>query len=311
MASQFSLIMTMFNEEGNMGALLGDIATQTLVPDEVVLVDGGSTDGTVEAIESQREALAAVGCELRVEVVPGANVPHGRNLAIAAAKHECICVTDAGCRIEPQWCERITAPIREGRADFVGGFFRPAHRNRFQKVLGALTVADSPPPGFLPSSRSIAFTKTIWTQVGEYPEWLRWGEDTLFNELCIEAGARYVIVPDAIVRWEVRPTLRAAMRQFNRYACGDGLRRHFSRSHVANLGSIVASLALGIALHPLWLLLFPVYVLLLTIRAMRKLDAADFPLAYATAFLIRLARAAGFLEGLVTTTKQQESGGRA
>ena len=311
MAQRISLIMTMFNEAGNMGPLLGDIANQTLVPDEVVLVDGGSTDGTVDIIESMRPALLQKGCDLRVEVVAGANVPHGRNLAIAAATHECICVTDAGCRIDADWCERITAPIRENRADFVGGFFRPVYHSRFQKVLAALITADRPPRGFLPSSRSIAFTKSYWKKVGEYPEWLRWGEDTLYNELLLKAGARYEIAADAIVYWEVRPSLRAAMRQFNRYACGDGLRRRATPSHLINLGSIAASLVLGVGLNPWFFLLFPAYVSLLVVKAMRKLGPTDLPMAFGVTFLTRLARAAGFLEGLLTTPERQARGGRA
>ena len=306
-----SMIITMYNEAANIGALVSDLTQQTRVPDELVLVDGGSSDGTVEICESLRQPLAEAGCKLRIDVVPGANVPHGRNLAIAQAAHECICVTDAGCRIDSEWCRRITEPILEDRADFVGGFFRPVARTRFQRVLAALTVADRPPRGFLPSSRSIAFRKSLWEEVGQYPEWLRWGEDTLFNELCIATGARYEIVADAIVHWEVRPSLRAALRQFNRYACGDGLRRHFSRSHLLNLGSILLSIVLGAGLHPAWALLFPAYVLLLVVRAARKLGPADLPLTFVVALLTRLWRAAGFVEGLLTSPQRQASGGRA
>lgn len=308
MSSRFSLIMTMYNEAGNMGALLEDIAAQSLVPDEVILVDGGSTDDTVAVCEGRRDVLAGAGCDLQVHVEPGANIPEGRNLAIPRAAHDCICVTDAGCRIDSHWCERITAPIREGRADFVGGFFRPVHHNRFQKVLAALTVADQPPRGFLPSSRSIAFTKTLWQRVGGYPEWLRWGEDTLFNELCLQAGARYVVAADAIVHWEVRPDLKAAILQFYRYALGDGLRRRTSNSHLVNAGAVLATIGLGVFVSPWLFLLFPAYVLLLVARGAGKLGPVDLPLAYGLAFATRIARAVGFLQGVLSRPAARDGG---
>lgn len=284
-----------------MGQLMADVAAQSLVPDEMILLDGGSTDNTVAVCEEKRNILAEAGCALRIKVVPGANIPEGRNLAVPMATHECICVTDAGCHLDSNWCERITAPIREGRADFVGGFFRPVFHNRFQKVLAALTVADQPPQDFLPSSRSIAFTKTLWQKVGGYPEWLRWGEDTLFNELCIEAGARYEVTGDAIVYWEVRPNLKSAMLQFYRYAFGDGLRRRFSTSHLINLGSVLVSVVLGVLVHPVLYFLFPLYVLLLTARNTSRLEFVDLPLAFGTALMVRLARSAGYVRGLLST----------
>ena len=42
-----SLVVPVRNEEGSLAALVESIRRQTRAPDEVVLVDGGSTDRTV------------------------------------------------------------------------------------------------------------------------------------------------------------------------------------------------------------------------------------------------------------------------
>ena len=45
--STFSIIIPTLNEERNVGALLSDVASQTRMPDEVLVVDAGSEDDTV------------------------------------------------------------------------------------------------------------------------------------------------------------------------------------------------------------------------------------------------------------------------
>ncbi|MCG0275503.1 MAG: glycosyltransferase [Thermosediminibacteraceae bacterium] len=293
-----SLILTTLNEERTIGFLLEDILIQTRKPDEIVIVDGGSTDRTIELIRKYSELLMQAGIRLVVKVLQGANIARGRNEAISIAKGPYIIVTDAGCRLDSKWIERLVEPLEMGRADFVGGFFRPVAHSRFQEVLAKLTTATHPTPNFLPSSRSVAFTKTLWQRVGGYPEWLPWGEDTLFDRLCLKAGARYVVVADAVVYWEVRSSFRDAMKQYFRYAFGDGLAARFSSSHLVLQGiywtAIFSTLIWG---H--WALL-PIFLYPFVWIIRRKVtEIINLPLAYAIAFSIQVSRFLGYIWGLV------------
>ncbi len=47
---QVSVIVTVYNERDSIGRLLASLAEQTRLPDEVVICDGGSNDGTVDVI---------------------------------------------------------------------------------------------------------------------------------------------------------------------------------------------------------------------------------------------------------------------
>ena len=47
-----SVILTVYNERWSIGRLLDSLASQTYHPDEIVICDGGSTDGNVAAIQN-------------------------------------------------------------------------------------------------------------------------------------------------------------------------------------------------------------------------------------------------------------------
>jgi hypothetical protein len=98
-----SLIITVKNERAVLPLWLESIKRQTLQPDEIVVVDGGSTDGTFEWLESVKSATFTV-------LQKKGNIAVGRNIAIQTAKGEIIVATDAGCLYSPEWLQKITDP---------------------------------------------------------------------------------------------------------------------------------------------------------------------------------------------------------
>ena len=103
------------------------------------------------------------------------------------------------------------------------GFYRSAPRSRFERLSDCLNMPDADeidPDRFMPSSRSVAFRRPVFEQVGGYPEWLPVGEDMWLNHQMVAAGARRRFAPDAIVRWRLQPDLRSFARQYYGYAGG-------------------------------------------------------------------------------------------
>lgn len=291
-----SLVLTCFNERESIGALLDDVLHQSTLPHEMVIVDAGSKDGTLGVLHSFTGKFVSRGIGFEVLVHDGIGIAAGRNTAIERASGEVIAVTDAGCRLERHWLLNITRPLVEDLADVVGGFFLPVAHTRFQRVLACLTTASKPVEGFMPSSRSIAFRKAIWGAAGRYPEWLRWGEDTLFNSRCMALGARYEVAGDAVVHWEVRRTWRQVTKQFARYAYGDGLAQRITASLA--LGPLVYLGAVsGITLGYLSAaLLIPLYGASWLVRR-RNVSVKDWPYAIVLASAIQSSRAAGYCVG--------------
>lgn len=225
-----SLIFTVLNEAAALPALLDSLAVQTRMPDEVVVCDGGSRDNTVALLHAEQRFT------LRIIVTPGANISRGRNVAIAAASNPVIACVDAGVRIDPGWLEHIVKPFVHAPT-WVGGFFLPDANTTFDLAMSATVLpvlADIDPAKFLPSSRSVAFLKSAWEQVGGYPEWLDYCEDLIFDFKLRTVFGQCVFAPDAVVYFRPRSSLRSFYKQYYLYARGDGkaglwLKRHLAR----------------------------------------------------------------------------------
>ena len=242
-----SLVATVLDEEAGIDAWLGSVLGQTRPPDEIVLVDGGSRDGTVAAIER----VAAADTRVKVHRAPGTTIAEGRNIAIDLAEGPVIAVTDAGTVLEGEWLERLVAPLANGRAAGVAcGFFLPAGDAFLERCI-ATTVTpqleEIDPATFLPSSRSVAFRKEWWERAGGYPEWLEHCEDLVFDMAMRAAGAQFEFVPDARVTWRARPSLRKFFRQYFLYARGDGHALLWGRRHAIRYGSYATGVALLVA----------------------------------------------------------------
>jgi glycosyltransferase involved in cell wall biosynthesis len=224
-----SLVATARNAQPFIQDFLESVRGQTRPPDEFVVVDGGSNDGTYEALQGA-EGVTAIS-------ETGANIARGRNLAIRAAAHDMIAVSDADCVLAPDWLERILEPLERG-ADVSAGAYVPMTPRLLEVCLSAHIPDPSElRPGWLPSSRSLAFRREAFDSAGGYPEWLDVGEDMYLNHRWVDAGARLELAPEAVTYWRVRPTLAETWRQYSRYAEGDARASMYGRKHAVRFAA--------------------------------------------------------------------------
>jgi glycosyltransferase involved in cell wall biosynthesis len=224
-----SLVATVKDARPSIEEFVASVRRQTRLPEEVVIVDGGSTDGTYEILRREED--------IQVLQEPGANIARGRNLATRAAAHEVIAVTDADCVLAADWLERIMEPIERG-ADVAAGFYRPIADSFLQVCAAAsLPEADEVGPGWLPSSRSLAVRREAFEAAGGYPEWLDVGEDMYLNHRLVESGARVELATEAVTYWRIRPTLAATWRQYSGYSVGDAVARMYRERHLIRFGA--------------------------------------------------------------------------
>jgi len=230
-----SVVVTVLNEEHTLDPLLDALLPQLRPDDELIVVDGGSTDGTWDRLS----ARATIDGRLHPLRRPGTNISAGRNAGIAVARHTVIACTDAGCDPAPDWLAAIRAPFGEPdgpalvasvpeivgdrpleRAQALACYPHPRDYERptllvraWGKAFGQVFTPD------LPFARSLAFTVPAWREAGGFPERLPWVEDGVFG-LAVAQHHTCVGTVDARVRWRQRGSLRSTARMYFRYGIG-------------------------------------------------------------------------------------------
>lgn len=255
-----SLIIPIRNEESSFRDLIKSIEIQTVMPQEVILVDGGSTDKTIPLVigllKSKRNyRLIETGNSL-----PG----QGRNVGIDAAINSWVALTDAGIRLERDWLERLVDVAKSDSSfDVVYGNFEPEINNFFERcaVLAYVPPKVLRPGGFLrgPSIASCLLKKSVWETVGGFPEW-RAAEDLIFMRRVEEAGFRIAWAPKATVWWQLRPDLKTTFSKFVLYSKHNvwaGMQREWHYG-VARQYAVYLIAILMMGLHSLWWGLVPV-----------------------------------------------------
>jgi len=257
-ADGISVVVTVLDDRAALADLLDALGAQTRTPEEVVVVDGGSSDGTRELLEERGARIS-----LRVLVEPGVNISAGRNAGVRAAAHEWIAVTDAGCRPDPGWLAAIDAARAD--ADFVAGVYRVEAETALERAL-ADALYPAPEELERPScsvrlwqrafgkrfeaasatGRSMAFTRAVWERAGGFPEELYAGEDVAFSRAVVGSGAKARLATRAAVAWRPRMTWGANAQMYRTYARGD-VRRGSVATHVLRAGAWLGTAAFALA----------------------------------------------------------------
>lgn len=219
---KISVICTVKNEESSIEEFIISLLSQTRLPDEIIIVDGGSTDNTMNIIIKYSERNSII----KLISKPGVNIAQGRNIAVKESKCEYIASTDAGCRVDKDWLANLVNGFKcEKNVDVVSGFYMPDSRTLFEECVAEVTyvkLKNIDPKKFLPSSRSIAFRKKAWETVDGYPEWLYTAEDTLFDINLKKKGFNFVFSKEALVYWRPRENIKKLSKQMYLYGKGDG-----------------------------------------------------------------------------------------
>ncbi len=229
-----ALIATLYNEADNVSRWWDSLMRQTVRPDEIVLVDGGSKDGTWEQLQALvKQSPVPLKLEQR-----RCNIAAGRNRAIALTDAGIIASNDAGSFPEPDWFEEVTRPLMENeKLDIVAGKSMVSIENEFHKLMDSYErYHREPQPGeAFGSSRNIAYRRQAWADVGGYPEWLTLtAEDALFNFEMHKIGKVFSYNPRAVVRWVGRKSEAQYFQMLYSYGYGSAEARLFLKSYLVH-----------------------------------------------------------------------------
>jgi glycosyltransferase involved in cell wall biosynthesis len=274
-----------YNEERRVGGLLDALLHQTRPPDEVVIVDDGSTDRT----RALAEEGARKDARFRILGQENRGPAAARNRAWRSASADVCVFTDGDCVPEPNWIEELLKPLLDPTVGAAGGTYKTINTGsllarfigweiawRYRNVTGQIQVH---------GTYNLAVRRSVLEQVGgldeSYPK--ASGEDWDMTYK-ISKAHRIIYVPTAIAGhyhperfwWYMRNQARRAYDRIKVYRnhperrAGDNYTPAFTKYQIAASGALVPSLVLlypffpasrllpaGLALFLLWTALLP------------------------------------------------------
>jgi len=215
-----SIVVPLLNEEAYVERLLRSLLDQDYPRDryEILVADGGSTDGTLDA-------LRRVDAEGRVRVLenPRRTAPAALNVAIAAARGEIITRVDGHSHVAPDYLRRIVAVMEETGEAVVGGPVQMEADTPFRKALvealyssfgvGSVPYRTLRSRTHVESLQTGSFRAEVLRKVGPFDESLAVVEDLDMNTRIREAGHRLLLDPSIRFWYFPRHDLGALWRQ--------------------------------------------------------------------------------------------------
>jgi len=210
-----SIVIRAFNEEKHIGRLLYGITQQTLKNVEIILVDSGSTDKTLE-IASQYPVKV-------VHITPE-EFTFGRSLnrGIAATSGEIVVITSAHCYpVYPDWLEKLSKPFQNENVALVYGRQIGGETNYysehqfFRKYFPDNSVSEQGHP--YSHNANAAIRRSLWEE-HPYNELLTGLEDLAWSSWALDEGYTIDYVAEAEVVHQHEETMRQVYRRYKREA---------------------------------------------------------------------------------------------
>jgi len=108
------------NRANDLAAMLDSLTRQVRCPDEVLVVDNGSTDRTQAVLAEFSDRLP-----IRIRFLSEPNIPRARNVVIEESANEIISFIDDDCISEPEWLATVEQGfLRADNIGIVGGWVR-------------------------------------------------------------------------------------------------------------------------------------------------------------------------------------------
>lgn len=223
-------------------------------PWELVLVDNGSTDATVEAA---RGAWTHPSASFRVvRADERAGLAYARNVGVAAANGAAVAFCDGDDVADPGWVAALHRALQT--AAVAGGHLEVDQLNAELPVYwrgGSPTRNGLPPAhGYLPHAigANMAVRRDVYLGIGGCDEQFTICSDDV--DLCWrlqEAGERLAFAPDAVMHYRLRPGLRDSLRQQWRYGVAEGaLKRKYGVRMRRDSAAVFRTVWLTLLLRP-------------------------------------------------------------
>ena len=242
---QCSIVIRAYNEERYIGRLLEGILQQTVHDVEVILVDSGSTDSTVELVSKFGVKIVHVRPD---EFTFGRSL----NLGIKAASSPLIVLASAHVYpVYPDWLESLLAPFLDPKVALTYGKQRGGGTTKFSEhqIFAQWYPQHSDPRQVHPfcNNANAAIRRSVW-ETHAYDEALTGLEDLAWANWAIHEGYAIAYVAEAEIIHVHNETPRGVYNRYRREAMA--FKRIFPNEHFGMWDFI--RLVLGNIMNDFW-----------------------------------------------------------
>lgn len=229
-----SVIVPIYNVEKYLSACLHSCINQTLFDIEIICVNDGSTDGSLQILE----AFAARDYRIKIINKPNGGLSSARNAGIKAANGEILMFLDSDDYLMPNACERVWRETLEAPTDIVvfGTSIFPSKPRATNWHYDVLNIRTHRRWGFTPE---VLFNEPgakpfVWRQAYNrkffeeydllFDENVKYGEDMVFQLEAFPHGTNFAFISDKLYcyRWYREGSL---MHEF-RFDLDEKVRQH-------------------------------------------------------------------------------------
>ncbi len=216
------------NEARWLARLLDALAAQDRRPDEIVVVDDGSTDGTATVVEEWKRHG---DLPVRVIAGPARGVAAAVNTGVAALATDIVVRLDGHCLPAADYIARAVALAGHPGVGVAGGVWviEPGAATLEAEAIAIAAGHKIGSGGAMYRSSSVlaqtdvdtvpfgCFGRSLWQVLGGFDEGLQTNEDYDFNYRVRQRGLRVVLDPAMRCVYYARPTVKTVARQYGRY----------------------------------------------------------------------------------------------
>ncbi len=219
-----SAIVPMRNERRYIERCLVSLAGQDYPRDrfEVIVVDGGSIDGSRQLVESMRAQLPG----LRIVENRGKHTARGLNLGLAFARGDVIVRVDAHAHVAPDFLRASVAALQRSEADVVGGPIQTVGEGDAGEAVALAIVSPfgvgnavwrySQREQWTDTVPFPAYRRDVFDRIGPFAE-IDGGEDDEFHYRLRDAGGRILLTPAIHSTYYARRSYWELARQYFGY----------------------------------------------------------------------------------------------
>lgn len=220
-----SVLLVTRNEKDYVKMSLLSLINQTYPKDkfEIIVIDGNSTDGTLDVVKELQRVYKNNGIHIRIEHNPQKILSAGWNIGIKSSIGDYVVRIDAHATAETDFIEKSVKTIQRVDAVCVGGKLTSKSLAGEEDIIslvlsspfgvGNSSFRVSEEEGYADTAVYGLYEKAIFEKVGYFDETMVRNQDIEMHSRIKKAGGKFYFNPDIKSTYYTRNTVKKLLKQ--------------------------------------------------------------------------------------------------